>query len=603
MFRKLNQRRIRILAASFAVIATTLVVDNAASANSIENGVRVGSIDLGNKSFSEAEELLETRADQIASTPAVFLGDQTKKTVDPEDVGFFPDVEQTLADAKAVGRSGHFFARQWQRVRSWFANSDLSWSSELEQDALDDIVSKFAEELDDAGAEAGIEVDGDKFVAVEATSSTRINQSSLKKVIKRALETWPRVAADIPFEVKAARTDEKDAERAADTANEIVSKPITLTTPTGSIELARNDLIELLEAVPIEVDDAWELKVKFSESKVTEKVGPRMKDFEKTPKNASFAISGNSVSVRAGETGTVFDPKGTSEALTAVAFAGLGSQSQALVRSAQASFSKKEPDLTTKEAEDLNITEMVSTFTTKHPCCQPRVKNIHKMADALDGATVRPGSTFSLNKYVGQRTTEKGYVLAPMIFDGEFKDSVGGGVSQLATTFYNAVFFGGYDIVYAKAHSYFISRYPAGREATVSWPAPDLKFRNDSSSGVLIKTSYTNTSVTVTFYGNDGGNKVTADASERTNFKEPEQKREFNAALRPGVERVKSKGTQGFDITVTRIITKSGGDVKRERILTRYKAEPRIIEYGPAATPGPSGPIDTPPPGGPTPAP
>ena len=111
--------------------------------------------------------------------------------------------------------------------------------------------------------------------------------------------------------------------------------------------------------------------------------------------------------------------------------------------------------------------------------------NIHKIADTVDGAIVKPGATFSLNGYVGPRTVEKGYVLAPMIFDGEFRDDVGGGVSQFATTMYNAIFFGGYRFGTHKAHSYYISRYPAGREATVSWQHPDLSFTNNSSAGIL----------------------------------------------------------------------------------------------------------------------
>jgi vancomycin resistance protein YoaR len=78
-------------------------------------------------------------------------------------------------------------------------------------------------------------------------------------------------------------------------------------------------------------------------------------------------------------------------------------------------------------------------------------------------------------------------------------DDVGGGISQIATTVFNAVFFGGYPI--HQPHSYYIRRYPMGREATVSLPAPDLVFTNDTKAGILIYTSYTDTAITVTLYG------------------------------------------------------------------------------------------------------
>jgi vancomycin resistance protein YoaR len=214
------------------------------------------------------------------------------------------------------------------------------------------------------------------------------------------------------------------------------------------------------------------------------------------------------------------------------------------------------------------------------------VSNIHKIADIVDGAIVRPGASFSLNGYVGPRTAEKGYVLAPMIFDGEYRDDIGGGVSQFATTMYNTIFFGGYRFESYKPHSYYISRYPPGREATISWPHPDLRFTNNSSSGILVKTYYSSTSITVAFYGDKEGRVVTAESGERTNFTNPEEQRKANPSLPPGQQRVAQRGAQGFDIVVWRVINRNG-EQTRHRFFTRYKAQPTIIEVGPE-TPPPS---------------
>ena len=148
----------------------------------------------------------------------------------------------------------------------------------------------------------------------------------------------------------------------------------------------------------------------------------------------------------------------------------------------------------------------MSSYTTEHPCCQPRVTNIHLAADTINGTIVEPGQTFSLNGALGPRTTDKGYKLAPGIGANlEFEDSVGGGVSQLSTTLFNAVFFGCYEDVTHTVHALYISRYPMGREATLNYPSIDNKFRNDSHSGVLIRTSYSGTSVTVVALRQQGG--------------------------------------------------------------------------------------------------
>ena len=110
--------------------------------------------------------------------------------------------------------------------------------------------------------------------------------------------------------------------------------------------------------------------------------------------------------------------------------------------------------------------------------------NIHRGADVINGTIVGPGDTFSLNAALGPRTLEKGYVAAPQIgADLSYEDAVGGGVSQLSTTLYNATFFGCYKDVTHSVHSLYISRYPMGREATLNYPGIDNQFQNDSASG------------------------------------------------------------------------------------------------------------------------
>lgn len=146
------------------------------------------------------------------------------------------------------------------------------------------------------------------------------------------------------------------------------------------------------------------------------------------------------------------------------------------------------------------IVERVSSFTTPHSCCENRVINIQRMADIVRGYYLVPGQVVSLNEYVGPRTREKGFVAAGAIRAGHLVPEVGGGVSQFATTIFNAAYFAGLDFVQYQAHSLYFSRYPYGREATISSPAPDLVIENTTDYPVLIWTSYTASSITVSMY-------------------------------------------------------------------------------------------------------
>ncbi len=159
------------------------------------------------------------------------------------------------------------------------------------------------------------------------------------------------------------------------------------------------------------------------------------------------------------------------------------------------------------------VPQLIGQFTTFHPCCESRVTNIHLMSDTIDGMVVAPGESFSINATVGERTSGKGYVPAPAIIGGEVyccdhPANIGGGVSQVATTLFNAVFFSGLEDVFHQPHSLYISRYPMGREATLGWTAPDLVFRNDTSTPVTIDMSYSDTSLTATLYGDNEGRQV-----------------------------------------------------------------------------------------------
>jgi vancomycin resistance protein YoaR len=235
---------------------------------------------------------------------------------------------------------------------------------------------------------------------------------------------------------------------------------------------------------------------------------------------------------------------------------------------------REKADFTTAEAKDLDITERVSSFTTYHSCCEPRVDNIHRIADLVDGVVVKPGESFSLNDHVGPRTTSNGFVAAPAIRDGEFVEEVGGGISQYATTHFNAIFYGGYDFLEYQPHSYYISRYPPGREATISTPAPDLDFLNDSDAGVYIDTSYTEESITVSFYGNQDFD-VDAVAGPQKNVTPPKEECRENENLARGEESVVQEGITGFDIVVRRVFSDDRPD---ESFTTHYNMQPRIVE-------------------------
>ncbi|WP_143448613.1 VanW family protein [Kineosporia sp. A_224] len=302
----------------------------------------------------------------------------------------------------------------------------------------------------------------------------------------------------------------------------------------------------------------------------------------KKPKDAKIVLSGGKPKIVPAVDGVTVD----ATKLGAAAATALVATDPA-TRTVVAPVTKKEPDLTTEEAKALGVKERTSTWTTVLTSNAGRTENLRIAARTVNGTLVLPGETFSLNAVLGKRTPEKGYNPAPAISGGRLVQDYGGGVSQMATTIFNNVFFTGLEDIYHKPHSFYISRYPEGREATVNWPTVDLKWRNDSKYAVLTQ-AWVDTKVHVSFWSTKTWD-IEATKSARSNFRAP--KTIYDP--RPGC--VPQDANGGFDVSVGRIFKKDGKVVKRETFRTTYIAEDKVIcGPKPGAAPKPS--ASTPPP-------
>jgi vancomycin resistance protein YoaR len=223
----------------------------------------------------------------------------------------------------------------------------------------------------------------------------------------------------------------------------------------------------------------------------------------------------------------------------------------------------------------------MSTFTTTFNAGDaPRVHNISLIAAAVHGSLVRPGQVFSMNAATGQRTAAKGYRTAHVIQNGEIVDGLGGGVCQAGTTMFNAAFFAGLPVLERRNHSLHISHYPMGRDATLNWPGTDLKFRNDSPYGIYITSRATPSTLTFTFWSTSRGYKVTASTSAASNFRAPATRYKDDPALPKGKEVVEESGSSGFDVTVSRTVTRGGTVVRRDSFVSNYIPWVRVVRRG-----------------------
>jgi vancomycin resistance protein YoaR len=249
-----------------------------------------------------------------------------------------------------------------------------------------------------------------------------------------------------------------------------------------------------------------------------------------------------------------------------------------------AEYANAPAKVTTDMANQLGITDVIGEFTTGGFAADSGA-NIHTVADKVNGAIVKPGDTFSLNGFTGPRTPAQGYVEAGVIEHGAPAREVGGGISQFATTLYNASYFAAMTDAGHKEHSYYINRYPPAREATVfqnpdGSSVIDVKFKNDNPTGVAVQTIWTPQSITVRLWGT---RRYTVESI-------PGQRRDFTppntVTQPPGPFCHAGEGAPGFTTDDTRVIRDlSGREVRRDVHTVKYDPQPKIICGGPPPPP------------------
>ncbi|CAH0347109.1 VanW family protein [Bacillus sp. CECT 9360] len=137
-----------------------------------------------------------------------------------------------------------------------------------------------------------------------------------------------------------------------------------------------------------------------------------------------------------------------------------------------------------------------------------RSQNISLAIEAINNHVIFPGETFSFNKVVGNRTSGKGYLRAPIIIKGELSEGIGGGICQVSSTLFNAIDRAGLQIVERYSHSRRVPYVPNGRDATVSWYGPDFRFKNEYNQPILIQAKKQGGSVSILIYSSDAINVV-----------------------------------------------------------------------------------------------
>jgi vancomycin resistance protein YoaR len=562
--------------ALLAILVALIGLAFAGSSARIAEGVAIAGVDVGGLTQNEARDRLERRFAAVARVPIVFAAGEQRFPIKATTLSVEADWASALDTAAREGQ-GFGPVRGFRRLQARFFGAEISPPVQAYARALDYKVDGIAREVDRRHVEAKLVRRGLSIEVVPGQSGLRLDQKAAQATIVRSLARLERGSMiALPVVVDPVQVSAADLAPAARHARTALSAPVRLEYEGVRWRLPRWRIAELLS-----LPAAGRTRVAIAGPGAEAWFARLRKVVERAPVDATFEAVGDEVRVVPAKDGLAVDVPVTAKALLAAA-------TSPTQRTAQLSVRTAEAERTTAEATAMGIDRRLSSYTTLYAGTSDRITNLQLAVGLVNGAVVAPGATFSFNDRVGRRTTDRGFRPAPVIIKDEYEEAVGGGVSQVATTVFNAAWEAGLKIAERNPHSLYISRYQTGRDATVNYPDLDLKFVNDTKNWVYIGGAAGDAGITVSIYGGGAVRRVESGTGTLRVTGPAPLRRIPDPELLRGETVIEAAGTPATSTSVARkVYTEDGQLLHDETWTTNYRGEYRIVRFGTKPPPPP----------------
>ncbi|OFW59171.1 MAG: hypothetical protein A2133_00215 [Actinobacteria bacterium RBG_16_64_13] len=574
-----------------AIVTVTLVIESGLNYEKVHSGVSVSGIDLGGLSEDEATSVLERHVEEAQASPVRLTGGGKAWDVMAAEVGTEIDVTGAVAAAMNVTREGNLIVDLGRRWKLYFGGTDLSLKGTIDSAEMDSLLARVAQELDVAPVDAGLAIEGTEIKVIDGQNGLVVDQGTLREQLTLLILSLHSTELSIPLVVKEPEVQAEDHQAALDQASTMISSPVKLTTGEDSWTFTPAEIAGYMEFTSEDRNGTSTLVPLLSASKMSSFFAGVADLVAKEPVDASFGSDGNKAWVIPGEPGEKLDAEATAEALTAAALKAVG-------RTAEIVVMESEADFTTQEAEAMGIQDKLGDYETEpYSGSSNRQVNVRITTQYAEDVLLAPGEEYDFDERVGPRTPERGYRLAPgIVGEGVMKDVYGGGICQVSTTLFNAVFEAGLEIVERHNHSLYISHYPDGRDATVAGQGRNLRFKNDTDHYIWIRGTSDGVHTRFAIYGTDDGREVKITFGGFSWGAARAVETIINRSLGPGESHEIRSGQSGRSCSVTRTVTMPDGSVLHggpEVLKSYYPMISKLTEVGATTTTTTGGPTTT----------
>jgi vancomycin resistance protein YoaR len=577
-----------------------VAIDGGLYYNKVHPGVKVAGQSLSGMDSDKAAATLATFVDEAKKRPITLTSADESWEVLPSDVGTTIDVQAAVSAAMALTRAGDPFSDLGKKLKLYFGSDDIPLAGTVDSAKVDALLTKIAKELDVPATNAHLVIENGKIEVAEGEQGSTVDKEALLASLTKLLFTFHSTELPIPMVVTLPEVAAVDISPALGSANVMIASDLVLTHEGKTlVTIVPRDIATYMDLVNQENNGVTTTVPALSVDKMKAFFDTIKKTVDKPGLNATMDSDGDKVWVVEGEDGKGLDRAATAAALTQAALKTTG-------RTAEVVLTTVPPELTGDEVRAMGIKDKLSSYATApFAGSLGRRANVRLATSLCSGVLLAPGEEFNTDKRLGIRDKAHGWELAPgIVGGGELDDVYGGGICQVSTTLFNAVYWAGLEIVERHNHSLYIGHYPDGLDATVTGGGKNMRFRNDTKNYIFIYGWSSGMNTRFTIWGVDDGRKVTHKFSGFYGYHGFQTKTILNPLLKAGYKKEVYAGQQGMTCSVTRTVTYADGTTKTQKWISVWKTIDRVIEMGPTTappgstttTPGPTDPPITEPP-------
>jgi len=546
----------------------------------------IGGLDVSGLTRHEANEILMVSWNNLTNRGWTFQINDKSAIISPTTdltegaaLLFALDEEATINQAWGDNRGHYWWQRLTKIIANWLFGRSTLTAINMNENLLTQKLQDNFQSLVTSSQPAKITVNknGTYQITPETAGQAIDYQSGITKLGQQLihLEQQPiilRITADQPLIKQAAIGD----------LQPIIQKylaltPFTLTASSSSWSINKTTLASWL-ALEIEGN---KVLVGPATSTIDEYLTNNLAlEIDQEPQTGQYQRLNNRLTqFRPGKDGLKLNPT-TSAQIISQALR-LGSSTAALV------IEEIKNPLNDSDPSSLGIVELLGTGTSSFAGSPAnRIHNIKVGTNQVSGQLIAPDEEFSLVKTLGAINAATGYKTELVIKENKTVPEYGGGLCQVGTTVFRTALASGLPITQRRSHSYRVSYYePAGTDATIYDPWPDLRFINDTGHYLLILGEVSGNQLSFSLWGTkDGRITVQTKPTIYNIVRPPAKKMTETDSLAPGQIKCTERAHNGADAYFDYTITYPNGEIKDKRFSSHYVPWQEVCLIGKSPT-------------------